>query len=78
MGLVETQAIVLQTYKLADADKIVLCMTEKSGLVRGVARGARRLKSKFGASLEPFTLINLTRPPAAPKPFKDSYTFSNS
>jgi DNA repair protein RecO (recombination protein O) len=60
MGLVETQAIVLQTYKLADADKIVLCMTEKSGLVRGVARGARRLKSKFGASLEPFTLINLT------------------
>jgi DNA repair protein RecO (recombination protein O) len=60
MGLVETQAIVLQTFKLADADKIVLCMTEKSGLVRGVARGARRLKSKFGASLEPFTLIHLT------------------
>lgn len=60
MGLVETQAIVLQTYKLADADKIVLCMTEKVGLVRGVARGARRLKSKFGASLEPFTLIQLT------------------
>jgi DNA repair protein RecO (recombination protein O) len=60
MGLVETQAIVMQTYKLADADKIVLCMTEKAGLVRGVARGARRLKSKFGASLEPFTLIHLT------------------
>ena len=60
MGLVETQAIVLQTYKLADADKIVLCLTEKAGLVRGVARGARRLKSKFGASLEPFTLIQLT------------------
>jgi DNA repair protein RecO (recombination protein O) len=60
MGLVETEAIVLQTYKLADADKIVLCMTEKAGLVRGVARGARRLKSKFGASLEPSTLIQLT------------------
>src|SRR5215213_9511848 len=60
MGIVETQAVVLQTYKLADADKIVLCMTEKAGLVRGVARGARRLKSKFGAGLEPFTLINLT------------------
>jgi DNA repair protein RecO (recombination protein O) len=60
MGLVETQAIVLQTYQLADADKIVLCMTEKAGLIRGVARGARRLKSKFGASLEPFTLIQLT------------------
>jgi DNA repair protein RecO (recombination protein O) len=60
MGLVETQAIVLQTYKLADADKIVLCMTEKAGLIRGVARGARRLKSKYGASLEPFTVIQLT------------------
>jgi len=60
MGIVETEAIVLQTYKLADADKIVVCMTEKSGVVRGVARGARRLKSKFGAGLEPFTLIRLT------------------
>jgi DNA repair protein RecO (recombination protein O) len=28
--------------------------------MRGVARGARRLKSKFGASLEPFTLISLS------------------
>ena len=60
MGIVETQAIVIQTFKLADADKIAVCMTEKAGLIRGVARGARRLKSKFGASLEPFTLIRLT------------------
>ncbi len=60
MGLVETEAIVLHTFKLAEADKIAVCMTEKAGLVRGVARGARRLKSRFGASLEPFTLINLT------------------
>jgi DNA repair protein RecO (recombination protein O) len=60
MGLVETEAIVLHTHKLADADKIVVSLTERAGLVRGVARGARRLKSRFGASLEPFTLINLT------------------
>jgi DNA repair protein RecO (recombination protein O) len=60
MGLVETEAIVLHTFKLAEADKIAVCMTEKAGLVRGVAHGARRLKSKFGASLEPFTLIHLT------------------
>src|ERR1051325_5104550 len=60
MGLVETEAIVLHTHKLADADKIVVTLTERAGLVRGVARGARRLKSRFGASLEPFTLINLT------------------
>src|ERR1044071_2787041 len=60
MGLVETEAIVLHTHKLADADKIVVSLTEKSGLVRGGARGARRLKSRLGASLEPFTLVNLT------------------
>lgn len=55
----ETEAIVLRTFKLADADKIVVFLTKRYGLVRGVAKGARRLKSQFGASLEPFTLINL-------------------
>lgn len=60
MGLVETEAIVLHTFRLAEADKIAVCMTQKAGLIRGVARGARRLKSRFGASLEPFTHINLT------------------
>lgn len=59
MGLVETEAIVLRTYRLAEADKIAVCLTEKAGLVRGVAAGARRLKSRFGASLEPFTLVQL-------------------
>ncbi|MBA3440600.1 MAG: DNA repair protein RecO [Pyrinomonadaceae bacterium] len=59
MGLINTEAIVLRTYKLAEADKIVVCLTRQTGVVRGVARGARRLKSKFGASLEPFTLIAL-------------------
>lgn len=59
MGLVETEAIVLRAYKLAEADKIVVFLTEKAGLVRGVAAGARRLKSRFGASLEPFTLVQL-------------------
>ena len=41
MGLVKTGAIVLRTHKLAEADKIVVCLSEKAGLVRGVARGAR-------------------------------------
>ena len=60
MGLVDTEAIILRTYKLAEADKIVVCLTREAGLVRGVARGARRLKSMFGASLEPFTLLMLS------------------
>jgi DNA repair protein RecO (recombination protein O) len=60
MGLTETDAIVLRTIKLGEADKIATFLTSQEGVVRGVARGARRLKSKYGASLEPFTLIRLT------------------
>lgn len=60
MGLVDTEAIILRTYKLAEADKIFICLTQKNGLVRGVARGARRLKSRFGASLEPFTHVAIS------------------
>lgn len=60
MALVETEAIVLRTYNLAEADKIAVCLTRHTGLVRAVARGAKRLKSRFGAGLEPFTLIALS------------------
>jgi DNA repair protein RecO (recombination protein O) len=60
MGLTETEGIVLRSYNLAEADKIVVCLTRHAGIVRTVARGARRLKSRFGAGLEPFTIIALT------------------
>jgi len=60
MGLVETEAIVLRSYNLAEADKIVVCLTKQAGVVRTVAHGAKRLKSRFGAALEPFTIIALT------------------
>jgi DNA repair protein RecO (recombination protein O) len=60
MGLSETEALVLRTYNLAEADKIVVCFTQTAGLVRGVAKGCRRLKNRFGAALEPFTLLNMS------------------
>jgi DNA repair protein RecO (recombination protein O) len=60
MGLVESEAVIIRTYNLAEADKIVVSLTRRVGLVRAVARGARRLKSKYGAGLEPFTLVNLS------------------
>ncbi|MEJ7618409.1 MAG: DNA repair protein RecO [Pyrinomonadaceae bacterium] len=59
MGIIETEAVVLRVYKLADADKIVIALTRDAGLIRGVARGARKLKSRFGAALEPYTLSSL-------------------
>ena len=60
MGLVDTEALILRTYNLAEADKIVVSLTKSAGLVRGVAKGCRKLKNRFGASLEPFTHVNLT------------------
>lgn len=60
MGLNESEAVVLRTYKLAEADKIVVMLTPQAGLLRGVARGARKLKSRYGACFEPFTHISLT------------------
>ena len=60
MSLFETEALVLRTYNLAEADKIVVCLSRSAGLIRGVAKNCRKLKNRFGASLEPFTLINLT------------------
>src|SRR6267143_7028931 len=60
MALVETEALVLRTYNFGEADKIVVCLTHTSGLIRAVAKGCRKLKSRFGAALEPFTLAKIT------------------
>jgi len=60
MAVFETEALILRSYNLAEADKIVVCLSRAAGLIRGVAKGCRKLKNRFGAALEPFTLINLT------------------
>ena len=59
MPLHETDAFVLRTFSIKEADKICVFFTREAGKLRGVAHGARRLKSRFGASLEPFTEVSL-------------------
>jgi DNA repair protein RecO (recombination protein O) len=59
MGLIETECLVIKSYNLAEADRIVVFLTREHGMVRGVAKGAKRLKSKFGSSLEPFSVVKL-------------------
>lgn len=49
----------MRSYSLSEADKIVVLFTREEGLVRGVAKGARRLKSRYGSSLEPFSIVQL-------------------
>jgi DNA repair protein RecO (recombination protein O) len=59
MSLFSTEAIVLSTLKLGDADKLITFFTLTRGKIAGVASGARRFKNRFGASLEPFTQCHL-------------------
>ena len=57
MPLHETDAFVLRTFTIKEADKVCVFFTREAGKLRGVAHGARKLKSRFGASLEPFTEV---------------------
>ena len=51
--------VVLRTYKLGEADRIVVVLTEHHGKVRAVAKGVRKTMSKFGARLEPMSHVRL-------------------
>ena len=60
MPLHTADALVLRTYKLGEADRIVVFLTADRGKRRGVARGARRPRSRFGGGLEPLTRVRTT------------------
>ena len=59
MSLVRDQGVVLRTYRLGEADRIIVLLTQGHGKVRGVAKGVRRTGSKFGARLEPLSHVAL-------------------
>ena len=60
MSLLQSDAVVIKTYPLGEADKIVVAYTRKYGKVRGVASGARRMRSRFLGRLEPFSWIEIS------------------
>jgi len=60
MPLVKTKAITLKSQRWGEADRIVTLYTERIGKIRGIGRGARRMKSRFGSVLEPLRFIELT------------------
>jgi DNA repair protein RecO (recombination protein O) len=51
--------VVLRSYKLGEADRIVVMLTEQNGKVRAVAKGVRKTTSKFGARLEPLSHVRV-------------------
>ncbi|MGH7724234.1 MAG: DNA repair protein RecO [Candidatus Eiseniibacteriota bacterium] len=60
MALTRCEAIVVRTYPLGDTSRIAVLYSREFGLVRGVAKGARGSKSRFGAGLEPLSRVDVT------------------
>lgn len=59
MPLRESEAVVLRSFPLGEADRVVSFLSRSMGKLRGVARGARRPKSSFGSSLETLSHIRI-------------------
>ena len=59
MSLYRDEAVVLRVQKLGEADRIITLLTKRHGRVRAVAKGVRRTRSKFGASVEPFSHVDV-------------------
>ena len=59
MPLYTADALILRTYKLGEADRIVVFLTRDRGKKRGVAKGARRPRSRFVGALEPLTEVRV-------------------
>lgn len=57
MVLKESEAIVLRTYPLREADLLVTLFTRAEGKVHGVARAAKKSRRRFGGALEPLTYV---------------------
>lgn len=59
MPLYRDRAVVLRTYKLGEADRILVLLTPGRGKVRAVAKGVRKTKSRLGGRLEPLSHVDL-------------------
>lgn len=57
--LFRTEGIVLNSIKLNEADKIVTIFSNNYGKIRAIAKGVRKIRSKFGSSMENLTVVNL-------------------
>ncbi|HKW89836.1 MAG TPA: DNA repair protein RecO [Candidatus Acidoferrales bacterium] len=59
MPLRDSEAIILQSYPLGEADRLISFLSRSMGRVRGVAAGARKPKSRFGSTLERMSHVRI-------------------
>ncbi len=55
----KTEAVVLRSFRLGEADRVLHLYTLERGRVGAVAKGVRKTKSRFGARLEPLSHVEL-------------------
>jgi len=58
-GTFKTEAVVLRSLRLGEADRVLHLYTEDRGRLGAVAKGVRRVKSRFGGRLEPLSRVKL-------------------
>ena len=59
MPVKQSEAIVLRSFPLGEGDRLVSFLDRQSGRVKGVAKGARLTKSRFGSTLEMLSYIRI-------------------
>jgi DNA repair protein RecO (recombination protein O) len=59
MPVDQAEAIVLRTSPIGDQDKLCSFLTREKGVLRGVAKGARKFANRFGSSLEPMSYVRV-------------------
>src|SRR5581483_9550087 len=60
-----TEAVVLRSIRLGEADRVLHLYTRAGGRVGAVAKGVRKTMSRFGARLEPLSHVELVTVTAA-------------
>ena len=55
----KTEAVVLRSFRLGEADRVLHLYTLDRGRIGAVAKGVRKTKSRFGARLEPLSHAEL-------------------
>lgn len=57
--IVRTDAVVLRAFDYSETSTIATLLTRRDGVISVLARGARRPKSRFGATLQPMAYIQI-------------------
>jgi DNA repair protein RecO (recombination protein O) len=57
--LFKTEAVVLRSIRFGEADRILHLYTEERGRVNAIAKGVRRVRTRFGGRLEPLFRVHL-------------------